>query len=227
MKIVSILSASLLLICGCSDDSVKIAEITSEKYELMMENEFPLIHTVAINATGRFNITMPGETKPVSKENKEFEETFRTILNANPKILDAIMSLNSIEFFSDTNVQLTLNGKVFPDEIDNKGTFAKTLKGEFTYDKIVPNISQLLATYFLDIPMFGKLSPAAGITYSKSENGRMLLLLDYKAMNFYTASVLSQFEVPKETIDKIKALITQYSKVGETLEIGFYFNKIN
>lgn len=224
MKLFHIIAASILLLAGCSDNDIKIPKITSTQYELVCENNSPLIYIKAVNAAGSFTFTPPGETQPTTYPVEKLNEVIDIILEENPTLLETLLNISYVEFISDRNVRVHYDGKLLPDQITEDGMFAKSTKMLFGYDNISVSLSQKLSTY-LEIPIFGTIPPKYDLSYSE-ENGRMVVYMKYSALKYYTSEFLSAFSVDKEILDMLSKLVGQFSKVDDTLEVGLYLNKI-
>lgn len=224
MKLFHIIAAPLLLLAGCSDNDIKIPEITSKQYELVCENDRPLFYTRAANATGSFTFTPRGETKSTTYSVEKLSEVLDIILAENTSVIEALLKIDHVEFLSDRNVRMQYEGKLLPDQITGDGMFAKTTKMLFGYDNISVSINQKLSTY-LGIHIFGTIGLKYNLLYSE-ENDRMLVYMNYSALKYYTSEFLSAFSVDKEILDMLSKLVAQFSKVDDTLEVGLYLNKI-
>lgn len=217
MKQFNFLMIALLLFYSCSDDSVKIREVTSEKYEVCKKEGKIVLHVKASNAAGKFSITFPGTTTKITETNDKME----AILNDYMKDFD----LRGIEFFSDCVFRIFYGDKIFPDQITDDGFLEKSLQMERRYDKMGFQLTEKLANA-IDCPYFGKLPSGYDLRYKTTEDGRLVIYLDHKALNLYWVNYSSMLHLTDQEVKDVKDFIAQFSKVDDVLELGIYFNKV-
>lgn len=236
-KIILSIFTGIALICGsCSNDEFNMPEVTSEKYNVKMKSrgssQIPALFINAKNSVGGVEMSLPmdGEvSEPIFIKNEDLQATIEMYMASQSGIADVFKNINYLEFLSNANFSISYNDAngretIIPDMLKEDGSLTKTIKFRFTFDRIMVKIHEPLSSH-LNLPVFGELPLAYGLSYKKTADG-MLIYLDHTALSSYIP-LLPVFQIDPQIIAIINSILPQYQTSADTLEIGFYLNKIN